>query len=218
MQFPIVTTHVEIAGRRYELRRPESADALLDLLTEEDFAEDDRLPYWAEVWPSSRVLAERVAGRPGHGRRLLELGCGVGLVALAAATAGFEVLATDYYAEAVDFTASNARLNRLDSIAARLVDWRSFPTDLGRFDLVVASDVLYERPNSSLVASVLAATLAKDGLAIITDPGRKPAAQFPGACAEHGLEVVPIEQVPMLDGETRLTVHVCEVRWQMPSR
>lgn len=213
MQIPIVTTNVEVAGRRYELRRPESADALLDLLTEEDFAQDDRLPYWAEVWPSSRVLAERVARLSGQGQRLLELGCGVGLVALAAANAGFAVLASDYYAEAVEFTTANARLNRLDAIVARLVDWRALPADLGRFDLVVASDVLYERPNSALVAAVLAQTLTASGRAIVTDPGRKPALQFPAACAEHGLEVVPLEQVPMLDGETRLTVHVCEVRW-----
>lgn len=213
MHFPIVTTAIEVAGHRYELRRPKSADALLELLSEEEFAADDRLPYWADVWPSSRVLAERVAGLPGRGRRLLELGCGVGLVALAAAQAGFEVLATDYYAEAVEFAAGNARLNRLDEIVTRLVDWRAWPSDLGRFDLVVASDVLYERPNVELVASVLAASVAPDGWAIVTDPGRKPALQFPAACGERGLQATPIERVPLVDGDKRLSIAVYEVRW-----
>ena len=87
--------------RRYWLWRPASVD---DLISEEDFAVDERIPYWADCWPSARVLAEHIAGSCGGGRRMLELGCGVGLVSLAAAAAGFDVLATDYYADALEFT------------------------------------------------------------------------------------------------------------------
>ncbi len=210
--FPIVTSQVTVGGRQYVLRRPESADVLLALITEEDFQRDDRLPYWADIWPSSRVLAERVAALPGEGRRLLELGSGVGLVALAAATAGFSVLATDYYAEALEFAAENARLNGIPGISTRLIDWRNFPTDLGRFDVVAASDVLYERPNAPLVAAALARSLADGGVALVTDPGRKPALQFPQVCAEHGLEIVKTDEVPVVDAVAPLTVYVYEVR------
>ena len=210
--FPIVVNRVTVAGRSFVLRRPESADALLNLITEEDFQRDDRLPYWADIWPSSQVLADRVAAMSGHGRRLLELGCGIGLVALAAAGAGFSVLATDYYAEALEFAAENARLNGLSGIGTRLIDWRNLPSDLGRFDLVLASDVLYERPNAALVAAALAHSLSDDGVALITDPGRKPAAQFPEVCAEQGLEVNEIDAVPVTEAVAPVTVHVYEVR------
>jgi predicted nicotinamide N-methyase len=210
--FPVVVSQVAVGGRQYVLRRPESADALLNLITEEDFQRDDRLPYWADIWPSSRILAERVAARRGAGCRLLELGCGVGLVALAAAAAGFSVLATDYYAEALEFASENARLNGLPGIGTRLVDWRNLPTDLGHFDLVVASDVLYERPNAALVVAAIAHFLAEDGTALITDPGRRPAAQFPDICREHGLEAAKVEEVPVIDAVSPLTVYVYEVR------
>jgi predicted nicotinamide N-methyase len=212
LPFPVVVSQVTVGSRQYVLRRPESADALLNLITEEDFQRDDRLPYWADVWPSSRVLAEHVAAWRGEGCRLLELGCGVGLVALAAANAGFSVLATDYYAEALEFAAENARLNGIPGISTRLIDWRNFPADLGRFDVVLASDVLYERPNAALVATALARSLAEDGVALVTDPGRKPAAQFPQVCAEHGLEVAKVDEVPVAGAVAPLTVHVYEVR------
>src|SRR4051794_23103916 len=96
-RFALASTELVIGGHRYELLRPGSID---DLISEEEFSIDDRIPYWAECWPSSRVMAERLLAERGAGRTLLELGCGIGLVSIAAAQAGFEVLATDYYAAA----------------------------------------------------------------------------------------------------------------------
>jgi predicted nicotinamide N-methyase len=104
-RFELASTEVVIGGQRYELLRPGNID---DLISEEEFSIDDRIPYWAECWPSSRVLAERLTAERGAGRTLLELGCGIGLVSIAAAQAGFEVLATDYYADALEFASANA--------------------------------------------------------------------------------------------------------------
>src|SRR5438552_194806 len=99
-RFDVTTSEITLAGRTLELLKPRNAD---DLLDEEEFEHDDRIPYWAELWPIARLLAERLAFADGRGRKLLELGCGVGLCALAAARAGFEVLASDYYPDALDF-------------------------------------------------------------------------------------------------------------------
>ena len=77
-RFRVVESEVSVAGRTLAVLHPESAE---DLIDEQDFALDERLPYWAELWPSARVLADRVAATVGRGRSLLELGCGAGLVA-----------------------------------------------------------------------------------------------------------------------------------------
>ena len=130
-------------------------------------------------------------------RRLLELGCGLGLVSLAAIRAGFEVTATDYYDEALAFTELNARHNDLPPPATRLVDWRRFPDDLGRFDLVVASDVLFEKPNIPLIAAAFSRTLAPGGRGLLTDPGRPPAAAFPAECERHGLRIIEHPPIPI---------------------
>ena len=141
-RFVIVEHEVAQAGRNYRLLKPRSPD---ELISEEDFNRDERLPYWADVWPSALCLAKRVGAEGGQGRRFLELGCGIGYVCAVAVGNSFEVLVTDYYAEALEFTWLNARRNGLPGPRTRLVDWRSFPADLGQYDVVAAADVLYEK-------------------------------------------------------------------------
>jgi 2-polyprenyl-3-methyl-5-hydroxy-6-metoxy-1,4-benzoquinol methylase len=82
-----------------------------------------------------------------------------------------------------------------------MVDWRAMPEDLGRFDVVMAADVLYERPYGTLVAAAIAATLKPDGEAWIADPGRSGLDVFLEQAAVHGLEVVSREEFPYAEGE-----------------
>ena len=208
-QFDIVRTDILIAGREVRIHHPRNADALID---EKAFEDDERLPYWADVWPSARVLAERVATMPVDDRRFLELGCGAGLVSVAAAMAGFDVTATDYYDEALRFTALNVLLNTGALIDTRIGDWRRFPHDIGRFELVVASDVLYEQPHAALIAGVVDRTLTARGSAIIADPGRIAAPQFVDECKERGMPAAILDRVPFEEGSIRQTIDLYEVR------
>src|SRR5215204_4791828 len=99
---------VALPGRELALLAPRDGEALL---SEEAFAHEEFLPYWAELWPSALALARVVARRPLTGRRTIELGCGLGLPAVAAALAGARVLATDWSPDAVAMTARNAQRN-----------------------------------------------------------------------------------------------------------
>ena len=208
-RFDVVSVSVPFGEHSYELLRPRSAD---DLISEEDFDVDGRLPYWPEVWPSARVLADRIAGVSCHGKRLLELGCGLGFASLIAAQKGFEVLATDYYAEALEFLCLNAARQGLRVPNTRVVDWREFPADLGTFDVILAADVLYEKPMCGLIADAIRRSLNPQGEAFVSDPCRLLAAGFPDVCSDRGLSVDRIENVPYEDAETKQTIRVYEVR------
>ncbi len=208
-RFELASTRLNVGGHEYDMLRPRNID---DLISEEDFNLDDRIPYWAECWPSARVLAERISRGSGDGRRLLELGCGIGLVSAAAAQAGYRVLATDYYADALEFTAANVARHDLRRVDTRLVDWRKMPRDLGRFDVVAASDVLYEKPQAALIAAAFSATLAPGGLGVLSDPGRRHAPVWIEECSKLGLHAQCVEQVPMADTGTTLTISVFEIR------
>ena len=208
-QFDVVRSEIQVGGRVVTLHHPRDAD---DLIDEAAFAIDERLPYWADVWPSARVLAERLLMTPVDDRRLLEIGCGSGLVSVAAAMAGFDVTATDYYDEALRFTALNVLVNTGVLIETRTADWRRFPHDLGRFELVVASDVLYEQEHAALIASVLDRTLLGRGSALIADPGRLAATKFVEECKERGMPTAIVDRVPYEDGPIRQTIDLYEVR------
>jgi predicted nicotinamide N-methyase len=209
-RFRVVDTVVDVAGRDLSVLHPASAE---DLIDERDFERDERLPYWAELWPSARVLAARVAAMNGVGQRAIELGCGAGLVAIAAAVAGFDVMATDYYLDATRFAKLNAWRNVEAEIDTAVVDWRSMPAELGRYDLVLASDVLYERPYGALVASAIAHVLQPDGVAVVADPGRVGREAFLEALAGVGLRIRSQYDAAYVDGAIRQTIACFEVVW-----
>ena len=150
------------------LLRPEDPEALLD---ERSFAErDEFLPYWAELWPAGLALARALPQDLG-GRRVVELGCGLGIPSLVAAARGAAVTAVDWAAEAVALLRENAARNGV-GLAAVEADWRAYN---GAFELALAADVLYEARNVDAVLEALR-RLAPD--ALVAEPGRPHAAEF----------------------------------------
>ena len=182
------------------------------MIDDAEFAVDERLPYWAEIWTSSIALARRIAAEQGSGRRLLELGCGVGLASAAAARIGFQVTATDYYEPALRFAELNAAHNGAPLAVAQLLDWRNLPGDLPQFDVVIASDVLYERANVELVAAAFARALRRGGLGLLTDPQRIHAAAFPEICRRRSLEITRRDIVRVTRGAKTQTIDLFELR------
>ncbi len=153
--------------------RPLDADALIDETT---FDEEEFLPYWAELWPSGLALARYVATVEVAGRKVLELGCGLGLPSLAAAVRGADVLATDWAEDAIELLRRNAERNDALLGVAR-VRW-SEPEPLLRsapWDLVLGADVLYEERNADQLADLLPRL---GGAILLAEPGRPYANAF----------------------------------------
>jgi predicted nicotinamide N-methyase len=128
---------ITVGGIALQLERPVDPEKLLD---EEAFANDEFIPYWAELWPAGLALAEALPADLA-GVRVVELGCGLGLPSLVAAARGAEVTAVDWAVDAVELLRRNAAANNV-SLAVVHADWRAFG---GTFHLAVAADVLYER-------------------------------------------------------------------------
>ena len=208
-RFDVINDTALVAGREYRILRPRSAD---DLIDEEAFEHDERLPYWAEIWPSAVLLASRVAELSGNGRRCIELGAGCGLPSLVAAAVGFEVTVSDYYPECLEFIELNAWHNQLTGVHTRMVDWREFPADLKSFDLVIGGDVLYEAQYPKLLAASVAQTLKPEGEAIITDPSRSTARTFEQECRQIGLLVQREAPMAAEHGQVRHVVDTYRIR------
>lgn len=153
--------------------RPPDADALID---ETAFDEEEFLPYWAELWPSGLALARYVSELDIAGRRVLELGCGLGLPSLAAALRGADVLATDWAEDAIELLRLNAERNGTPLRVAR-VRWSEPEPLLGAapWDLVLGADLLYEERNADQLAALLPRL---GGEMLLAEPGRPYAQEF----------------------------------------
>ncbi len=197
-RFTTTTGDIPVGARMFSILRPRNSD---DLIREEDFVMDERLPYWADIWPSSTILAAHFValsedGRDRTGKRGLELGCGVGLVTIASMLAGYDMTSTDYYTDALAFTRANAWRNTGRTPEARMIDWRSFPDDARNFDLILASDVLYEKEYARLLPGIFKRALAPGGMVIVADPGRIGVPEFKEECDAAGLIIRDKTTVP----------------------
>jgi predicted nicotinamide N-methyase len=158
---------VRVGETELSFLRPRFPEELID---EDAFANDEFLPYWADLWPAATALATALPDVTGL--RVVELGCGLGLPSLVAAARGAEVTASDWAAAAIDLLRSNAARNGL-TLRTEVRDWRDSWGE--RFDLALAADVLYERRN---VEPLLVRLRALAPVALIGLAGRPYEAQF----------------------------------------
>jgi predicted nicotinamide N-methyase len=175
-----VTQTIDLPRGELRVLQPRESAELLD---DADVEWAPVLPYWSVLWRSGTALARELDGMGLDGRRVVELGCGLGVPSTVAARAGATVLATDVSREALQLVERNALLNDVELETAK-IDW-SEPDDLverGPFDIVLAADVLYERESVSPLLGLLP-RLAPE--AWIADPGRPALEPFLSRAADR---------------------------------
>lgn len=188
---PGYETHIrtlQLGGHDYRIR------SLIDL---QQFSDPDHIAQrsgissaqWSlfgHVWPSGRLLAETMATYDIEGKRILELGCGLGLASLVLRLRGADIVASDHHPLAEPFLAYNAALNDMPAVSYRTLRWDVPHDTLGRFDLIIGSDVLYERGHAERLSSLLPRHTHAVSEVLITDPGRGNSGLFTRALLAQG--------------------------------
>lgn len=179
-----------------QLARPQAVDlaVLLEAAVEE-------APYWAELWPSARALAEAVALRDVRGLRVLEVRAGLGLPALVAAAHGADATASDVDPAALAYVLESARASGLE-VAVTELDFAAPSATLSGFDLVLAADVLYVDASAANLAASLAHLLAPHGRALLTCPWRGQADRL-AASLPAGIHLAERSTVPAVSSQGR---------------
>jgi predicted nicotinamide N-methyase len=177
-------------GQCQTILRPVETDQLLDLAAADP---EQNLPYWAELWPSGIALAGAIAAKPSRmrGQRVLELGCGLGVTAMAALAAGADLTVTDYAPDALALAAFNCQRQTGYVPAMAQVNWRSPDSAFARliaggFPVVLAADVLYETRDVAPLVALASRIVAPGGLLWLAEPGRRPAQAFLDAMRAAG--------------------------------
>jgi predicted nicotinamide N-methyase len=175
---------IDVGGRAFHFDRPAALDKMFDHpAVRAAYASDEYIPYWADLWPAARMLAEVVLKEPWEDYefarpiRALEVGCGLGLSGIAALSRGLHVTFSDIDEAAVRMAGENAHLNGFTEFATVAYDLRSPPDDV-TYPVILGADVMYDLRMTEPLVHFLDAVLAPDGVALIADPDRLSARPF----------------------------------------
>ncbi len=129
-------------------------------------------PIFGVIWPSSLVLAHYISDYDTGSKRILEIGCGMALSSLLLNKQKANITATDHHPEVGAFLKRNTLLNEDCPIAYERVDWADGDDNLGDFDLIIGSDLLYEEQHVALLADFIEDHSKPTCEVILVDPGR----------------------------------------------
>ncbi|MDX8404131.1 MAG: histidine kinase, partial [Mariprofundaceae bacterium] len=155
----------------------------------QEFSDDDGIaeslgissatwPLFGIVWPSGEVLAHLMSDYQIAGKRILEVGCGIALSSLVLNHRHADITATDYHPEAGNFLQKNTELNDDEAIPFLRTGWEDGNSSLGEFDLIIGSDLLYERGHAEMLSGFIDDHAKPHCEVIIIDPGRAHHARF----------------------------------------
>lgn len=159
-------------------------------------------PLFGLLWPSGSQLAAQLAAHPvNEGLRILEIGCGLALASLTGHRLGHDMTASDCHPLAQRFLEANLTLNALPQMKYRHGHWGASAGDdaapdtarcvrvRGRYDLIIGSDLLYERDAEATLAAFIGRHVTEAGEIWIVDPDRGNRLAFHRQMAAEGFRM-----------------------------
>lgn len=165
IEFGDTDIHLRTLRNRQEFSDPEgrAADAGITSAT---------WSLFGVVWASGELLARMMYDYDVRKLRILEVGCGIGLASMVLNHRAADITATDHHPEAGPFLSENVKLNKGEAIPFTCTDWAERENTLGTFDLIIGSDLLYERDHAGLLSDFIDHHAKPQCKIILVDPGR----------------------------------------------
>ncbi len=172
-QYQTDTTTINVAGRTFHMLLPRYLD---EFIKSGDVF--DNFPLWAKLWKASWVLSGYLADKAVEKNKVfIEIGAGVGLVSIVAWSFGHCITMTEHNADALQFAHANAHLNNCPQLPIIELDWNQ-PKLKGRFDYIVASEVVYKTTDFTPLVKLFQSYLKPDGEIILASEMRKTSGEF----------------------------------------
>jgi predicted nicotinamide N-methyase len=186
--YKVDTTTIRIGASDYRIRSLSDRSQFSDPAGEAERAgiSSAAWPLFGLVWPAGIALAHAMSTLILGGRSILEVGCGLALSSLVLKRRLADITASDHHPLAEEFLRHNTDLNDLPAIAYRQAPWAGPNPDLGRYDLIIGSDVLYDRALPALLSAFLARHAKPAAQIIVADPGRSRRGEFTARMVAQG--------------------------------
>ena len=167
-----------------------------------------KFPLWAKIWPASWILAGYLADRPvASTKRILEIGAGIGLVSIVAASFGHSITMTDSNPDALQFARANAIINGCPQLPIQVLDWNN-PQLEETVDCIVASEVTYKKVDLLPLLSLFKSCLKPEGEVILAGEMRTDSKDFYQQM-ESNFKVKAQKKVLRSDGEEIAVFLLC---------
>lgn len=206
-----------IGGIQVSIEKVTNIDELFDcLLAKGDHHADvidERIPYWAELWPSALALSDYITNLDlnWNGLEVHEIGAGLGLPSIVTGKLGGRVTISDYLPEAIAFAKSNWNRNIASPPNFKILDWRN-PYNISPADVLLAADVAYEQRMFKYLPNAFRNLCKKGGLILLSEPNRAFAQSFLANISSEGLQLQrKIQMSQTLFGQEYL-INILELR------
>jgi predicted nicotinamide N-methyase len=202
---------LQISGQKWLIKRPADLETLWTEMDEMD--QDERIPYWVEVWPASKLLGEWLIKNKQdiRGKLCLDIGCGLGLTSLIASKLRARVIALDYIWQALYFGRQNCIVNDAPSPLWVQMDWREPGFKEKSFDYILGSDVFYEKRFFEPLRKLFDKFLSPDGKIWLGDPERTVSRDVWTKLGSMGWKVKKILSRKVKCDSQRATVNLWEI-------
>jgi predicted nicotinamide N-methyase len=162
-----------IGERKFSYYLPRSIEPFID----SEFPMNN-FPLWAKVWPSALVLADFMAAQPAdNGKKILEIGAGLGVAGLAASMFGHNVTISESDTHAIEFIKANAFINGCRDVTVISLDW-NYPPVVTQYDQLIGSEVIFRKEDFGPIQKLFNTILKPDGEVILVSEIRKPVIEF----------------------------------------
>ena len=198
-------SEVSVRGRAFRFFTPKYIEPFIG---EGDALRD--FPLWSKIWEASLVLADFLAGMPSEpGMRLLEIGGGIGLVSVVAASFGHDITLTEHNPHALEFARANAHANGCPDLKILDLDWNR-PSLEGAFECILGSEVVYHERNFKPLEKLFRSLLKPGGEIILAEGLRKTGMEFFGRM-QQSFQVKGYRKV-LRSGGKEVPVILCRMR------
>lgn len=179
---------VTVGGTDYQIRSLLDLQQYSDPLGQAELAGISPASWslFGHIWPSARVLALAMDTFELTGKRILEIGAGLALASLVIHRRAGDMTVSDWHPLSQAFLTENLLLNDLAPLKYQTGNWESSNPELGLFDLIIGSDILYERQQPGQLANFIDSHAAPSAQIIIVDPDRGNRVEFCREMSELG--------------------------------
>lgn len=208
MHYKTKSFSIPLQGATLTFVQPQDPLSLIDDLTPEQARLDKYQPYWVENWPSAETFISFLSSfNVTNSLRVIELGCGLGVLSTILRKLGHRVIATDIALDGCACTAINCKSN-CGTSSVVCCDMKQLPFKNYVPDLILASDILYEEKMHHLFLSALDNLLTDTNKAWLADPCRRGWDKF----KKHIAEQYSLRLLHSEDKANGLRVEIVEIK------